>query len=264
MNLRLSRSAEAAGFSVEFHDTIGSTNDEAMRRAMLDAPDRRWFVAGEQTSGRGRHGRHWTSPRGNLYASLLLVDPAPLARTPQLGFVAGLALVSAVRPFLANDPRLALKWPNDLVHEGAKLAGILLGGSRLPDGRFACVIGMGVNCVSHPEGLAYRTQDLVNLGASCNCVDVFEALSVQMARWLDKWGRGDHFDAIRAAWLHNAAGVGGQIRVSVGQENLEGIFETIDQQGRLVLRTPQGARIIEAGDVFLPGARKPLRVEQET
>lgn len=257
MTLRLAKSAQSAGFRLESFDTIGSTNDEAMRRAQSGDPGRLWILAHEQTSGRGRHGRNWTSPRGNLHASLLLVDPAPVDKVPELGFVAGLALISAIRPFLENDPQLGLKWPNDLVHNGAKLAGILLAGSRTPDGRFACVIGMGVNCAVHPEGLAYPTNDLVSLGASCTADDVFEALSAQMPLWLEKWRLGDNFEAIRQAWLANAAGVGLQIRVSLGQQILEGLFETIDPQGRLIVRTQQGARIIEAGDVFLSDHNKP-------
>ena len=92
-----------------------------MRLARENEAGPLWVVARSQTGGRGRQGRDWASPEGNLYTSLLLIDPAPPARAPQLGFVAGVALAQAVRGLLGGDPRLVLKWPNDLLHDGAKL-----------------------------------------------------------------------------------------------------------------------------------------------
>ena len=253
--MRLARAAAAAGYRLETFDQIGSTNDEAMARAREGDVGRLWIVAKRQTGGRGRLGRQWTSPPGNLYASLLLVDPAPIEQAPQLGVVAGLALVTAIRPLIGADPLLAVKWPNDLLHDGAKLAGILIDGARLPDGRFACAIGIGVNCASHPEGLAYPATDLAVVGASCGPADVLEALSASIVIWLERWGGGHNFAAIRQAWLANAAGVGAPIRVSVGQETLDGVFQSIDERGRLLLATPRGVKTIEAGDVFMFGAR---------
>jgi BirA family biotin operon repressor/biotin-[acetyl-CoA-carboxylase] ligase len=252
--VELSRRAASAGFSLLSLETIGSTNDEALRLAADGGLDRLWVVAREQTGGRGRHGRSWSSPPGNLYASLLLIDPAPIPAVPQLGFVAGVALVSAVRPLLSNDPELTLKWPNDLLHGVAKVAGILLTGSRLPDGRFACAIGIGVNCASHPAGLPYVAADLAGLGASCGPGDVFEALSLHMALWLERWSGGERFAAVREAWLANAAGVGRPIRVSLGDRSIEGVFETVDGQGRLVVATSSGQRVVEAGDVYFENA----------
>ncbi len=253
--MRLARAAEAAGYRLEVFETIGSTNDEAMARAREGDPGRLWIVAHEQKGGRGRLGRVWASPRGNLYASLLLIDPAPPQSAPQLGFVAGLSLITALRPLLANDPLLAIKWPNDLLHDRAKLAGILLDGSRRPDGRFVCVLGFGVNCAFHPDGLAYPATDLATLGASCGPADALEALSSSILGWLDRWDRGANFPAIRQGWLANAAGVGQPIRVSLGAENLDGVFDSIDERGRLVLAVKGGRRIIEAGDIFMLGAR---------
>ena len=253
--MRLARAAEAGGYRVEVFEAIGSTNDEAMRRAREGDAGRLWIVGREQTGGRGRLGRAWTSPRGNLYASLLLVDPSPQQLAPQLGFVAGLSLIGALRPLIGNDPLLAIKWPNDLLFDGAKLAGILLEGARLSDGRFACVIGFGVNCASHPDGMAYPATDLISLGASCTAEDAFEALSSSVVLWLQKWAHGDDFGAIRQAWLANAAGVGGPIRVSLGSRTMDGVFQSIDEHGRLMLATRDGMQIIEAGDVFVLGGR---------
>jgi BirA family biotin operon repressor/biotin-[acetyl-CoA-carboxylase] ligase len=251
--VRLASPVSSLGYRLSVFDRLASTNDEAMRLAFAGDEGRHWIIAREQSGGRGRHQRHWVSPRGNLYASLLLIDPAPIALAPQLGFVAGLSLFEALHPLLNHDPALGIKWPNDLVIKGAKLAGILLEASRLSDGRLACVLGFGVNCTSHPEDLPYPASDLSALGLACGAEDVLEALSLYVLRWLDIWARGEGFPQIRSAWLAHAAGLGGPIRVSVGSEMLNGIFRSIDLQGRLVMALAQGERSIEAGDVFLPG-----------
>jgi BirA family biotin operon repressor/biotin-[acetyl-CoA-carboxylase] ligase len=252
-HVHLAHSAASAGYRLTCLDSVASTNDEAMRLAHAGDAGRHWIVAKEQSGGRGRHQRHWVSPPGNLYASLLLIDPAPIAQAPQLGFVAGLSLFEALHPLLHHDQALGIKWPNDLVINGAKLAGILLEAARLADGRLACVLGFGVNCTSHPHNLAYAASDLNALGLACSAQDVLEALSHYFLCWLDTWARGEGFPQVRSAWLAHAAGLGGPIRVSVGSEMLDGVFRTIDMQGRLVMALAQGERSIDAGDVFLPG-----------
>jgi BirA family transcriptional regulator, biotin operon repressor / biotin---[acetyl-CoA-carboxylase] ligase len=209
-------------------------------------------VADAQTGGRGRHGRSWVSPIGNLYASLMLVDPSLLPRAPELGFVAGVALVRTLRDILGGDARLCLKWPNDIVHDGAKLAGILLESVSLGDGHFACVIGIGVNCRSHPQSLPYEATDLAEIGALLAAPeDLFPRLSAEFADWLDVWANGQAFEPIREQWLSHAAGLGTLIKISNPQNDIEGVFRTIDGAGRLVLETLGGVVAIEAGDVFL-------------
>ena len=195
-------------------DTLGSTNDEAMARLKAGEPGGFIVAAARQTGGRGRQGRAWSSPRGNLYASLALVDPAPLALAPQLGFVAGVALCDALRARLDGDRRLQIKWPNDMVFASAKLAGILLESARLADGRLGCVIGFGVNCLSHPEDLPYRATDLGAAGDPApDAAAVLAALAREIERHLATWSRGDGFPAIREAWLARAAGLGERITV---------------------------------------------------
>ena len=152
--MRLSSAASRGGYRLEAFDRLGSTNDEAMARARAGDPGRLWIVAGEQGRGRGRHGRHWASPPGNLHASLLLVDPCPPALAPQLGFVAGLALHEAAAACGVAPGRLTLKWQNDLLLDGAKVAGILLEGAAGPGGGLAVVIGWGVNVAHRPAGVA--------------------------------------------------------------------------------------------------------------
>jgi BirA family biotin operon repressor/biotin-[acetyl-CoA-carboxylase] ligase len=249
---RLGPFAAARGCRLDFLPTIGSTNAEAISRAKNGEAGPLWIVAGEQTAGRGRLGRVWSSPPGNLYSSLLLIDPCEPHRAPELGFVAGVALAAAARARVGAVAGLGLKWPNDLICDGAKLSGMLLEATRLPSGALAAVIGIGVNCRSHPEGLAYPTTDLETIrpGAG-DPADLFAALSDALARALDLWARGDGFGAIREKWLGACLGQGRPIRVALGERTVEGIFDTIDPHGRLVVLTAEGAVAIDAGDVLL-------------
>jgi BirA family biotin operon repressor/biotin-[acetyl-CoA-carboxylase] ligase len=251
--VELGQSAKAAAYRLIVRDRVGSTNEEAMRLGRDGDRGRLWVVAREQVEGRGRRGRTWSSPPGNLYASLLLIDAAPSGHLPELGFVAGIALLGALREILGNDPRLGLKWPNDILFDGAKLSGILLESSLLPDGRIACVAGFGVNCRSHPAALPYAATDLATIDTLLDAPeDVLPRLSDVMTEMLQVWASGLGFAEIRAQWLKSALGLGEPIRVALGTTNLSGVFHTIDSRGRLILRQGGNTRAIEAGDVFLP------------
>ncbi len=233
------------------HGRLASTNDEALACARSGDPGRLWITAESQSGGRGRNGRSWASAPGNLFASLLLIDPAPLRRAAELGFVTSIALALALRDLLGGDSRLAIKWPNDILHDGAKLAGILLESSSLPEG-FACVVGIGVNCSSHPEDTLYRATNLTAIaGRRVAPETVFEQLTTAMAHWLGVWAEGAGFETIRAEWLSLAAGIGGKISVRRSKDSLEGVFQTIDSTGRLILQQNSGSVAIDAGDVFL-------------
>ncbi len=240
-----------AGWRVERLSRVGSTNDEARRRALAGDPGRLWIVAREQTQGRGRRGRVWKSPPGNLYASALLIDPAPVAIAAQIGFVAGVALRRAVDDLGARDD-VELKWPNDLVWRGAKLAGLLAEGTALSDGRSACIVGIGVNCVSAPSGLGYAAGALSNaLGQAVSPEHLFARLALRFEESLILWRRGEGFAEIRAQWLERAAGLGAPVRIAGARGVREGVFETLDERGRLVLRGASGVEAVEAGEVFL-------------
>ncbi len=234
-------------------DTVVSTNDEAMER--LRAGDRGGLVvtARAQTGGRGRQGKPWASPPGNLYMSLALRDPATPALAPQLGFVAGVSLAKALRARLRGDARLKLKWPNDVLHDGAKLAGILLESAWLPDGALGCVIGIGINCRFHPGGLPYPATDLDAVGASDADPD---SIRTDFTRQFDiqvrEWDGGKGFAAVRAAWLEMAAGLGESIVVATPHRRFHGFFRDLDPTGRLLVDTADGRHAVEAGDVFLP------------
>jgi BirA family transcriptional regulator, biotin operon repressor / biotin---[acetyl-CoA-carboxylase] ligase len=232
-------------------DSIDSTNAEALRQARGGARGPLWVVATTQASGRGRRGRAWASPEGNLYASLLLVDPAPAAVAPQLAFVAGLAVhdaCAALAPGLADA--LALKWPNDLLCRGAKIAGILIEGEG-GAAAIAAVIGIGVNCRHHPEPTEHPATDFAAQGAPLEASPLLDALRRTMAARLAEWDRGAGFAAIRSAWLARAAGLGQLIRARLPDREVSGVFEAFDEAGRLILRLADGRReLITAGEVF--------------
>jgi BirA family biotin operon repressor/biotin-[acetyl-CoA-carboxylase] ligase len=239
-----------AGWRVARYARLGSTSDEARRRALLGDPGLLWIVAEEQTLGRGRHGRSWRSPRGNLYASALLVDPCEAPIAPQIGFVAGVALVEAVEDL--GGAGAALKWPNDLLWNGAKFAGLLVEGVATPGRGLACVVGAGVNCSNSPQGLAHATTDLAAaLQRAVSPDALFRRLAARFDEAIGLWSRGAGFAEIRTRWLKSAAGLGGPIRVAGPRGSHEGIFEGLDADGRLLMRTAGALETVEAADIFL-------------
>jgi BirA family transcriptional regulator, biotin operon repressor / biotin---[acetyl-CoA-carboxylase] ligase len=206
-----------------------------------------WLVADIQTAGRGRLGREWQSPPGNLYASTLvrLQTGAPDAAT--------LALVAAVAVFEAlacwcDAVALQIKWPNDILGRGAKLTGILLERAS-----HAVVVGIGVNLVAHPEALDRPTTSLAALGGTPPAVmDFAETLAEVFARWLGIW-RSAGLNPIRDAWLDRAHPVDTALTVNLPDgERIDGLFDGLTSDCALRLRLADGAvRVIHAGDVFL-------------
>jgi BirA family biotin operon repressor/biotin-[acetyl-CoA-carboxylase] ligase len=146
--------------------------------------------------------------------------------------------------------RIALKWPNDVLADGAKLAGILLEAQRRPDGRHAVVIGFGVNVVAAPRGLPYPATSLVELGVARTAVEVFEALTEAWVESLALWRDGAGLPDVLAQWRAAAAGIGAPVAVARSEDVVRGIFETVDETGRLMVRTADRRLIaITAGDV---------------
>ncbi len=239
-------------------DALPSTSAEALVTARRGDAGGLWVTAAIQTAGRGRRGRPWSTERGNLAASLLLIDPASADVAATLSFVAGVALHRAVVDVAGANvaPRLGLKWPNDLLLDRDKVAGILIEGERLPDGRFATVVGIGVNCVSHPNvaGPPAAT-DFAARGMGIAADALFDALAVRFAEGIATWDRGAGFAAVREAWLARAAGVGEPVRVNLADRVIEGRFEALDEAGRLIVERSDGGReAFAAGDVFLAAA----------
>jgi BirA family biotin operon repressor/biotin-[acetyl-CoA-carboxylase] ligase len=177
-----------------------------------------------------------------------------------LSFVTALALHDAILERApALYPALALKWPNDILCGGAKLAGILIEGERAAEA-LAVAIGIGVNCQSHPDATAYPVTDLKAAGADVAAADLFAALSAAMLRRLRQWRRGAGFGDIRADWIARGAGIGGDLRVKLPDREIFGRGEGLDERGRLLLRLADGsAQAIAAGEVFPLTSVAPLR-----
>ena len=260
---RLAPTAESEGYRLEAHDVVGSTNVLALDHARAGDPGKLWIVSKKQESGRGRRGRAWATPEGNLAATLLLVAGRDLKQAATLGFVAGLSLADALdaavpsaRVAIGIDgaqrgrDRFELKWPNDILASGAKLAGILLESTQLASGLFAVAVGIGVNVVAYPDDLPYPATSLKALGAACDAETLFLALSDAWGANARLWNEGRGLAAIRDRWLERAAGLGSEVAVRIDGSVVRGTFETIDEDCRFVIRDRNGNRqTIAAGDV---------------
>jgi BirA family biotin operon repressor/biotin-[acetyl-CoA-carboxylase] ligase len=229
----------------------GSTNAAALQAARAGDPGNLWVTAESQSAGKGRRGREWVSEPGNLYASLLLIDTAPVSKIGTLPLVAALGAHRALRPFfVANPQALAIKWPNDLLVDGRKICGILLESEKLPDGRLAVVIGCGINCAAHPANPLYPATDLAECGIEAALEEVFSRLVAEMERVLADWNGGAGFAGIREDWLLAADGKGSMVTVKWQDGETTGLFEDIDSEGYLLLNVAGERRRISAGDLF--------------
>lgn len=236
------------GWRLDARDSVGSTNDEARALAVAGAPHGTIVSARRQDAARGRRGRAWSAPEGNLYCSAILRPQVPFSRAGELTFVVGIAVADAVAGF-GLEPKL--KWPNDVQIAGAKMCGILLEAAVAPDRSVDWIVaGIGVNVAHHPALADYSATSLHAAGAREATVEaLLERLAAALDRRMAEWRAGG-FDATRAAWLERAVGLGARIKVRLETETLEGVFEQIDPSGALILRSDTGRHSITAGDVF--------------
>ena len=206
-----------------------------------------WLRADRQTAGRGRQGRGWISPSGNLYASTLVrLNPGD-PPAPTLALVAAVALAEAVDAF-ADGKALLLKWPNDLLLDGAKLSGILL--ERNGE---AVVIGFGVNLAHHPIDIDRPATSLAAAIGVAPTPDIFlSVLADTLARWIARW-RGGGLPPVRACWLERAHPPGTALSARLPDgDTIEGLFDGLDEAGALRLRLADGrTHVIHAADIFL-------------
>lgn len=222
----------------------------ARRAALLDRPT--WIMARSQTSARGRRGRPWVVPKGNLNATLIFKPEATAAEAAKRSFLAANALFQALAIYVPAE-KLSLKWPNDVLLAGGKVAGILLESSG--QGPFIdwLAIGIGVNLQHMPEGVtdaAFPPTSLMAEGGwEVAAEDFLATLADAYATQEDKL-RHFGFSRIRDDWLANAARLGDVITARTGREDVTGIFDSIDEDGNLVLITGTGPRAISAADVF--------------
>lgn len=229
----------------EVLESVGSTQDLLKERARTGAPEGLVVQALEQRAGRGRRGNVWTSPKGNLYMSVLLRPPCLAEQAGQLAFVAALAAAGGLEPFAAGR-RKTLKWPNDVLLEGRKCAGILLE-TGLADNRLEYVaVGIGVNVAASPEGRAGLGQD----GNAPQIEAVRDRILAELARYYSLWLE-KGFAEIRPLWLKQAEGLSGPVTARLPDAELSGTFEGLDESGALILADGKGLkRLIRAGEVF--------------
>ena len=233
-------------------DSVDSTSSEVVRRADAGAREGLLVWAMRQTQGRGRHGRQWDSPAGNLYCSLLLepdVDPATAA---ELGFVLGISIRECIVNLVPANCVVRCKWPNDVLVDGQKIAGVLLEATARQHA-IRVVAGIGINLVSHPVETPYPATDLKSVGAeNGNPALVLKAVMNAVFQWRETWMR-QGFTAVREAWLERAAGLGEAIEVKLSERTLSGTFMSLNDSGALELCDADGiAHTVTAGDVFFP------------
>ena len=240
---------------------IDSTNEEARRLGEAGEAGPVWITAEVQTAGRGRRGREWVSPSGNFMGTLFLRPEASPRKAAEMSFVAALAVHDAVASFLPPDlrPDLKLKWPNDVLHKGRKLSGILLESSGIAGAELAWLaIGMGINLAQHPDNVEFPATSLAALGVTgVTPADALTALAAAFDARIREWRDVQGFAAIRESWLARAQGLGGPITVRLSDETFTGTFEGLAQDGALEVRDERGTlRSVSAGDVFFPAATR--------
>jgi len=239
-----------SGYRHIHFETIGSTNDEARRLAAAGDAGPVWITADKQTAGRGRRGRVWVSPKGNLMSTLLLNPRRPVAECAQLSFVSAIAAADTVAHF-APDAEVKVKWPNDVLANGRKISGILLESASAGGEPHFLAIGIGINLAAFPPDTEFPATSLAGLGvAAPSGTDALTQLAANFVRWYEVW-RGQGFTPIRDAWLARAANLGQRIRARLTNGEMSGVFEGIDKTGALLLReSPERLRTIAAGEVF--------------
>ncbi|MCB1386665.1 MAG: biotin--[acetyl-CoA-carboxylase] ligase [Nitratireductor sp.] len=232
-----------------------STNLDCLDHLRRGDPGRLWITADRQLAGRGSRGRGWVSEPGNLYASLLLRDPAPFSRLHTLGFAASLAVRDTLIALGGGGlPPVTVKWPNDVLVGGAKICGLLLESHEADGARYA-IVGIGINTAHRPGDTLYRATSLAEEGLSVSALMAFQHLAVALDTRLAQWSRGDGFAATRDDWLRAAHGLGGPIEVQMsagsGGERFSGRFVGLDEEGLLLLAEAGGRlRKVSAADIF--------------
>lgn len=243
------------GYALQRHVEIDSTNEEARRLANAGAIGPLWILSERQTAGRGRRGRTWVSPAGNLMCTLLLRPECSPAKAGELSFVAGLALHDAITSLVSPDvsAKVALKWPNDLLIDGEKASGILLESESDGSADVAWLaVGIGLNLAHFPEDTPYPATSLKEWTGTAPTIErALGSLAEGFDHWFGCWKKPDGFAAVRRAWLERAQGLGEKITVRLANEVLEGVFDGIAPDGALQLRLGDGTiRLVSAGDVF--------------
>ena len=241
------------GYQLRHLAEVDSTNEEARRMAAAHETVPTWILADSQTAGRGRRGRAWQSPVGNLMTTLYLPISFDAVKAGQLAFVAGLALERTVSALIGERAQASLKWPNDVLVDGKKASGILLESAMRDNKIDWLAIGLGLNLAHHPDDTPYPATSLAAyMDTPANNLAALEILARAFDEVFRQWRNGG-FGPVLQAWRAVAHGLGGPIVATLENEQFEGIFKDIDEKGALILQTAAGdTKTIDAGDVFFP------------
>lgn len=242
------------GYNLVCLDHIDSTNAEALRRAEKGQSKPLWILAKHQSEGRGRRGRKWITAPGNLFATLLLNWSGPREQLSELSFVAAVSCAEMLESLIENshcEAKVSLKWPNDILLNGAKVGGILIETSPINEGNIAIAIGIGINVANHPtEALAYPTTDFAQAGLKVTSSEVFEKMAVKFDHYFHQWQQTSGFATIKQRWLKFGPTIGQQLGVNTGMEVITGEFIGLQDHGELQLLLADGSQhIIVAGDI---------------
>lgn len=230
---------------------VVSTNSTCLELARSGDDGNHWVSAEKQTSGKGSRGRSWDSLTGNLFASLLLKNPSEEKLLATLTFVASLAIRDLIVNLAPNrQVDVRLKWPNDVLLKGKKLSGILLENHQVK-GDNMVIVGIGINVQSSPKEALFPAISLKEFGIKSVAPDLFFQLAQYMQNRLDQWDCGLGFENTKEDWLKHAAKLGEQVQVKQSNETLNGIFEGLSEDGRMLLKTANGQlKKISTADIF--------------
>lgn len=224
--------------------------DEARAKALQGAEEGAVIVASQQTQGRGRRERVWESPKGNLYLTYITYPDCILSHAPQLSLVACVAVGEALRPLLPPGNCMTYKWPNDVLLNGKKVAGLLLEAISIPEKRgMGYLIGCGANVTTYPLKTRYPATSFQNEGVYLSLEEVLHRIVSSFQRYISLWQRAG-FPPINDLWMKDAVGLGTRITFDVQGKVHEGIFKGIDGEGALMLETPQGIIKLTAGEIL--------------
>jgi len=246
---------------VETFATIDSTNAEAKRRAVSGQRGPIWLRADSQTAGIGRSGREWYSPNGNLYATLLTPFAGEMQNAALMSFVACLAVADTLEYYLmgfkgsglrnlADDPRITLKWPNDALLDGKKIAGVLLEAGGEENARWLA-IGVGINLAHKPDEARWPPIALTDVTDAPAPAEALNVLAGRFEYWQSRFET-EGFAPIRKAWLSRAARLGERIEARLTNATHTGIFQGLGEDGALLLAADEGDKRIAAADIYFP------------
>jgi BirA family biotin operon repressor/biotin-[acetyl-CoA-carboxylase] ligase len=232
-------------------DSVSNTNEELKAMARDGAKSMTMLCAKEQTAGRGRHGREWKSKAGNLHASILLRG-IPQEKAHELVFIAALAVVETVESFLF-DQEVTLKWPNDVLVDGKKIAGILLESEISGSDLDFVVIGIGLNVAATPEGLDGMATSFKDFETQVDLSEVKQLLGEAFTEYLEIWldsSEAGGFERIGNLWMQYAAFLDKEISVKLPQGEVRGIFKGMNAKGEMILEKAGVENLYSSAEIF--------------